>query len=147
MVVVYMTKVRMENHTKEQRDFLLELFDTIDHITGRTKLQKLVFLGQKEIGLPELFVFDKYHYGPYSWELTEAVEDLITLGYLREEVEQNGDYITYFYKLSDIVSSDEIPHEYIPESQKDTLKKLAKLSRGTIIEYVYRKYLPERLNS
>lgn len=97
--------------------------------------------------MPELFVFDKYHYGPYSWELTEAVEDLIASGYLQEEIEQNGDYITYFYRLSDAVSEDQIPHKYIPESQKDTLKKLAKLPRSTIIEYVYRKYLPERLVS
>lgn len=134
------------DQSSSRKIFILELLSKLGKIEGRTKLQKIVFLGQMELGLPEIFKFDKYHYGPYSWDLTETIEDLITTGYIKEEKEQRGDFITYVYRLSDFSFPDvEIPSGYIPEDKVEILKNLSELPRSAIIEYVYRKYLPERL--
>ncbi len=135
-----------EDYSGSRKEFILELLSRLGKIEGRTKLQKIVFLGQMELGLPKLFEFDKYHYGPYSWELTETIEDLISTGQIKEERESCGDYITYVYHLSDFgLTVMEKPDRYISEEKIETLKKLSELPRSTIIEYVYRKYLPERL--
>lgn len=135
-----------EDYSGSRKEFILELLSRLGKIEGRTKLQKIVFLGQMELGLPKLFEFDKYHYGPYSWELTETIEDLISTGQIKEERESCGDYITYVYRLSDFgLTVMEKPDRYISEEKIETLKKLSELPRSTIIEYVYRKYLPERL--
>lgn len=135
-----------EDQSSSRKAFILELLSGLGKIEGRTKLQKIVFLGQMELGLPEFFKFDKYHYGPYSWDLTETIEDLIATGYIKEEKEHCGDFVTYVYTLSDFAQSEvEIPSGYIPGDKIETLKKLSELPRSAIIEYVYRKYLPERL--
>lgn len=137
-----------EEQAGSRKDFIIELLSGLGKVEGRTKLQKIVFLGQMELGLPKLFNFDKYHYGPYSWELTETIEDLIAAGYIREEKEYCEDYITYVYRLSDFALSEvEKSVGQISEDKIEILKKLAELPRSAIIEYVYRKYLPERLTA
>jgi|SRR5665647_617712 len=137
-----------DQFSSSDKAFILELLKGLGKVEGRTKLQKIIFLGQKELGLPEFFKFDKYHYGPYSWDLTEAIEDLIAIGYIKEEKGYYRDFITYVYKLSYFaLSKVEIPSRYIAKDKMQTLKKLSELPRSAIIEYVYRKYLPERLTA
>lgn len=135
-----------EYYSGSRKEFVLELIARLGKIEGRTRLQKIVFLGQMELGLPKFFEFDKYYYGPYSWELTETLEDLISTGQIIEESESRGDCITYIYSLPDFELAElGKTARYIPEEKIEILKKLSEISRSAIIEYVYRKYRPERL--
>jgi len=60
-----------------------------DRITGITRLEKLLFLADKEEGISERvedpFLFKPYHYGPYSKEVYEAVEVLEEAELMAEE--------------------------------------------------------------
>ena len=65
-----------------------------NRINGITRLEKLLFLIEKEhgehIGLEEPFQFESYHYGPYSRAVYEAVE-LLEEANLLEEYRQLTD--------------------------------------------------------
>ncbi|MDA0524902.1 hypothetical protein [Methanococcoides alaskense] len=130
---------------QSRKDFLREMFSGIPDIKGRTKLQKIVFLGQEELGLDKQFDYDEYHYGPYSQELTDTLDEMVFEGDIIEDCETHGEYITYCYRLSDSAVSSE--SKQIPSSTMMKLAKLAKLPRARIIDYVYRKYLPHRTPS
>jgi uncharacterized protein YwgA len=59
-------------------------------IQGRTKLQKTVyFVGAISKLLPD-FVYRPYYYGPYSGEVTAAVNELQGLGFLRQTSASRG---------------------------------------------------------
>jgi len=51
---------------------------------GRTILQKLCYFA-KAAGVPIPFRFDIYHYGPFSQEVFETVDDLILDGVIADE--------------------------------------------------------------
>ena len=73
-------KLTEEAVVERQKNFLLEFFTGLGEVEGRTKLQKIIFLGQEEMGLEKIFDFDEYHYGPYSEELTDVLEQMIWSG-------------------------------------------------------------------
>ena len=52
-------------------------------IVGKVRLQKAVYL-LDQIGLQSGFDFDYHHYGPYSAELADAVDESIAFGTVRE---------------------------------------------------------------
>ena len=62
--------------------------DARDRINGITRLEKLLFLVEKEClfetAIQESFEFIPYHYGPYSQAIYEAVELLEEAGLVRE---------------------------------------------------------------
>ncbi len=132
-----------DDKSQSRKDFLREMFSGVPIIKGRTKLQKIVYLGQKELGLAELFEYDEYHYGPYSQDLTDTLDEMVFEGVIVEDCKIRGDFITYCYKLSDFATSPE--KSTIPLETIQKLKKLALLPRSKIIDYVYRKYLPHRV--
>jgi len=73
-------------------------------VDGITRLQKLVFLAQQE-KLDEYengYDFAPYKYGPYSEELTHALEIFEDRGYINKNVEttRNGNE-KYTYSLTD----------------------------------------------
>jgi len=137
------SKLSKEEITDKQKNFLLEFFAGLGEVDGRTKLQKIIFLGQQELGLEKIFDFNEYYYGPYSDELTDALEQLIRSGDIIEDIEMHGDYIKYTYRLSNFTG---IPNEtVIPENIMHSFKRLSGVPRKKIIDYVYRKYLPHRL--
>jgi uncharacterized protein len=136
-------KLTEEAVVDRQKKFLLEFFAGLGEVDGRTKLQKIVFLGQQELGLKKIFDFNEYYYGPYSEELTDILEQLIRSGDIIENIEMHDDYVKYTYHLSKFTG---IPDEtVIPENIMDSLKRLSGVPRKKIIDYVYRKYLPHRL--
>ena len=55
-------------------------------VTGRIRLQKLVFLLDK-LGLGSGFEYTYHHYGPYSSELAEAMDFAKAFGLVREDTE------------------------------------------------------------
>lgn len=130
---------------ESRKELLLEIFSKIPVIKGRTKLQKIIFLGQEELGLPKLFEYDEYHYGPYSQELTDVLDEMVFDGTVVEECRMRGDFITYTYKLSETAASAEESTIQTQTIQK--LKKLSRVPRSKIVDYVYRKYLPHRVPS
>jgi uncharacterized protein YwgA len=54
-------------------------------ITGKVRLQKLTYL-LDQLGLNSGFRFEYHHYGPFSRDLVNAVEDAKAFGKIREEV-------------------------------------------------------------
>lgn len=75
---------------------LLSFFDSIESIRGRKKLQKMIYL-LKNTGAEFPFKYRYHHYGPYSAQLQEEVNDLVEKGFIEETNEDN----TYSYQLTD----------------------------------------------
>ena len=130
-----------EGDFEKRRGILLEMLRRCGEIVGRTRIQKLVFLGQEELGLPHLFEFSKNYYGPYSRDLTDTLERLISQGDVIEEISESGDQIQYTYRPSDI-ASDKTGMD-VPDESFDVIKRLSEIPLGVMLDYVYRKYLPE----
>lgn len=73
---------------------ILTLFQIVNNVRGRTKLQKLVFiLQQLGFNFEEDYIY--HYYGPYSADLQLEVDYLVSQGYLAEQ--QNNS--SYFYSL------------------------------------------------
>ncbi len=80
---------------------LLIVLRSMGQIAGRTRLQKIIYLLRQRYQVPFSFRFKPYFYGPYSEELSDAVENLVALGM----IEENRRYldegvIEYSYKLT-----------------------------------------------
>jgi uncharacterized protein len=58
-------------------------------IVGRVRLQKMLYLLDR-LGLESGFAYEYHHYGPYSSDLAEAVEDAIAFGLIRERHERRA---------------------------------------------------------
>jgi uncharacterized protein YwgA len=131
-------------------------------IEGRTRLQKLAFLTQKElqdrIDLEEELEFIHYKYGPFSQNLIKAVEMLQDKGLLRrrKETNLNGDekYIytitrkgssAFEHNLENSSDSEEI--QAISESADDVIGDYNQLSLSNLIETVYDEYPETAENS
>jgi uncharacterized protein YwgA len=56
---------------------------------GKTQLQKLVYFVQ-ERGVPLGYTYELYHYGPYSFELSNELSSLDSLGVLSIESDPEG---------------------------------------------------------
>jgi uncharacterized protein YwgA len=83
--------------------FILQLFSSVGGaIEGRKRLQKLVFILKEERGIPFSFSFQPYFYGPYSEDLTDLIETLVSSQFLREEEEEMWPGIVqYDYTLTE----------------------------------------------
>ncbi|GAB3789265.1 YwgA family protein [Virgibacillus kimchii] len=84
----------LTNHAK-----LMEFFSVADEITGRKKLQKMIYILQK-CKLPFEEKYEFHFYGPYSEELTLRVEELCNLGFLQEIKEEKSNYFQYHYHIT-----------------------------------------------
>ncbi|HWI46679.1 MAG TPA: YwgA family protein [Rummeliibacillus sp.] len=85
----------LEEHAK-----VVQFVSLAKQVTGRKKLQKMVYIAKKM----QFPFHEKYHfhiYGPYSEELTLRVEELCTMGFLTEQMEDKGSYVQYCYEVSD----------------------------------------------
>ncbi len=67
-------------------------------LVGKIRLQKVVYL-LDQMGLGSGFAYEYHHYGPYSEELAEQVEDDVVLGFLnaeqRRRVSDGVPYVAY----------------------------------------------------
>ncbi|WP_010096041.1 YwgA family protein [Ornithinibacillus scapharcae] len=84
----------LENHAK-----LMQFFSQAKEVTGRKKLQKMVYILQS-FGVPFEEKFQFHFYGPYSEELSLRIEELCNLGFLNEEKEVKSNYFQYHYTLT-----------------------------------------------
>jgi len=76
---------------------LAQLAGTID---GRKRLQKIVFFLQSA-GLPMGAEFALHHFGPYSWDVAQACDELVSAGVLSEEAKRNQVGRQYSYRLTE----------------------------------------------
>ncbi|GAB3048102.1 YwgA family protein [Virgibacillus ainsalahensis] len=85
----------LTNHAR-----LMEFFSIADEVTGRKKLQKMIYILQKcNTGFEEKYEF--HFYGPYSEELTLRTEELCNLGFVKEVKENKGNYSQYRYTITE----------------------------------------------
>lgn len=81
---------------------LMMLLNTVGGVSGRKKLQKMVYLLQ-EAGCPFKERFDYHLYGPYSEELAIKLDEMKFLGLLEEKVDITpSGYKQYIYLLSEL---------------------------------------------
>ena len=129
---------------EERRHLLIWLLQQAGEIEGRTRFQKMVFLGQKELGLPKLFAFKKYHYGPYSQDLADTIQSLVLQGDIAENISIDGDVIEYRYKLRDKDMTGLENEFQISVDAIETLKRLRTVPLNLILTYVYENYCPKQ---
>lgn len=85
----------LDNHAK-----LLYFFSKAKQVTGRKKLQKMIYILQQcRVPFEEKYQF--HFYGPYSEELTLRVEELCNLNFLNEEKEEKSNYHQYHYSITE----------------------------------------------
>lgn len=85
----------LNNHAK-----LMHFFSTAKEVTGRKKLQKMIYILQKNhVPFEEKYEF--HFYGPYSEELSLRVEELTNLGFISEDKEEKSNYYQYHYRITD----------------------------------------------
>lgn len=84
----------LQEHAK-----IVDFIATANGITGRKKLQKMIFI-LKKMGVPFQEKYEFHIYGPYSEELTARIEELCDMGFLSEELEDKGSYVRYKYNVT-----------------------------------------------
>lgn len=104
---------------KEDLFGILCIIDVSGRLDFRKRLQKLTCLGKydKEVDYPFSFEFIRYHYGPYSFELKDLMDKLITSGLVEE---RSVNYI-YSYSLTDSGK------KVLAENSNDLLKNKIKI--------------------
>ncbi|WP_100009835.1 YwgA family protein [Lentibacillus sediminis] len=84
----------LTNHAK-----LMQFFSVANEVTGRKKLQKMIYILQRaNVPFEEKYQF--HFYGPYSEELTLRVEELSNLGFIDEVKEDKSNYFQYRYAIT-----------------------------------------------
>lgn len=79
---------------------LLRFFEETNHVVGRKKLQKMIYILQS-CGFPFEEKYQFHFYGPYSEELSLRMEELCNLGFIEERQEDKGNYTQYIYDVTD----------------------------------------------
>lgn len=117
-------------------------------IRGITRFQKLVFLAQNEIDDLQTkgYHFDKHDYGPFSKDMYDDLDGLISTGYVEQETTttQSGND-RYTYKLTekggeyidDLLASDKIRSE-LKTAELEKLK--TEYGGAPILELIKRVY-------
>jgi uncharacterized protein YwgA len=79
---------------------IIHAISTAGEISGRKKLQKIVFIAKK-LSFPFQEKYQFHFYGPYSEELTLRIEELCNMGYLKEVKEKRAGYYQYCYSMTE----------------------------------------------
>ncbi|MPZ07028.1 MAG: hypothetical protein GEU26_11550 [Nitrososphaeraceae archaeon] len=81
---------------------LLYLINKLEKVEGRKRLQKLIYILRNVDNIPFTFSFRPYYYGPYSDELSEAVDSLRSVDAISEElIERSSRIYQYNYIICD----------------------------------------------
>ncbi len=105
-----------------KRDVIINILnDCGGKIIGRVRLQKLTYLATC-IDNDVVFDFDYYHYGPYSDDLTEEIDDAIIDDIINEEVirKQNGlgKYSIFKLKKSDDPTKNDDRQKFLQKAKE-----------------------------
>ncbi|MDY0404525.1 YwgA family protein [Virgibacillus sp. 179-BFC.A HS] len=85
----------LNNHAK-----ILAFFSQVGEVTGRKKLQKMIYILQA-CGVPFEEKYQFHFYGPYSEELSLRIQELCNLGFMNETKEEKSSYVQYRYNLTE----------------------------------------------
>lgn len=130
---------------------ILKLLDLAGRIEGKTKLQKIIFLAETEEKVLLTYKFEKYNYGPFSFELSDDLNSLVTTGFIKEEktifgisdgkpmIKSNFE-LTVDGKTELKEKEDSIDNQTL-ESIKKVLEKWGSEPLDKILSYVYSKYM------
>lgn len=126
--------------------FLLLVVKKLNEVgswTGNTHIQKIVDLVQSITNVnPYNFVM--HHYGPYSFDLRDTLELLVSAGYVEKTIDKYG----YHYRLSDkgkrFLDNNEVD-ERVLKATENVVTLLGKASTIILeliatIDYVTKKY-------
>lgn len=136
----------------DQRELLLLVTKLAGKVSGKTKLQKLVYLVQTESGIPrwgKVFAFEPYLYGPFSDEVSSVVDQLVG-----EELVNPDHYLYVAQGKTGVTSSFELSEKgqqaaervakSTPPDQLAALRGVVEKYRyeplPRILDYVYSKY-------
>jgi uncharacterized protein YwgA len=106
---------------------LLEFINKAKEISGRKKLQKMIYISKK-LNLPFNERFNFHFYGPYSEELTVKIEELCNMGLLEEEKAKKNGAAQYIYRLSDSGEKILVQHEANLGKHEELILNLQKKS-------------------
>jgi len=133
------------------REFLvpLHIISLADGVlSGKTRLQKLIFLSQMEFNSGFDFNFDKAPLGPLSYKLLEIVDGLVKMNYIERKIEattsgfkvfkykltDEGKNILEFGKKSDMISKQSL------EANENVMKQYGKEGHVDLLDYVHNEY-------
>lgn len=129
------------------KDLLLTLLFFAERVDGRTQVQKLAFLTQKETELGESYSFAPWKFGPFSKEVWEDLDLLVSEGIVIE-IPQGGKDKTvgYMYALTKDgtrLVTDRILSQ-LDDSMLVQIKKIiesySQMNLSELLTYVYEKY-------
>ncbi len=129
-----------------RKKLLLYLISKSGVIQGKTKIQKLVFLLQKEKNIPLSYTFYPYQQGPLSFELIEDINSLISNGFIIEGITQTAYAPRHDYSLSKIGQKyvERVVEKEVNFRDKAKINTIIKKwnysSLDKLLNYVHRKY-------
>ena len=141
--------IRKSSLSKQRQRWILLYLFIFGAMKGRTRFEKLLYLQKEELRFVKgnFYSFQWYHYGPFSKELLDDLNDLQDENLISveaREVDMNsGIAHLYIYRLTS--KGKELIPGILQEFPPETLKKLENLKRFNAMpleklkEYVYRK--------
>lgn len=103
-------------------------------LVGKIRLQKVVYL-LDQIGMNSGFSYEYHHYGPYSADLAEQVEDDVVFGHLHtEQRRRQTDGVPYSFYSVISAGEGEAVDTYLP--REDIQRALAEMQQqsATVLE-------------
>lgn len=133
--------------------YLLKLLDLANKIECKTKVQKLIFLAEVEEKAPLTYNFERYHYGPFSFELSDDLNALKQTGFIEEKqviigssegfpIVKSTFNLTEDGKREIAKNEEKINHEAV-NSINSIVKKWNDVPLEEVLNYVYSKYITD----
>jgi uncharacterized protein YwgA len=106
-------------------------------ITGKTRLQKLLFLLQEEQIKSQVFTFKAYKYGPYSEEVDNTIESLS----FKDFIKVDNSAVSLSNRGKELIETKlESKYSTIIEKAKAITSNFGSLNDELLLLYVYTKY-------
>lgn len=129
------------------KDLLLTLLFFAERVDGRTQVQKLAFLTQKETKLGESYRFVPWKFGPFSKEVWEDLDLLVSEGIVIE-IPQGGKDKTVGYMYALTKDGARLVTDRILSQLDDNMlvqikrmiENYSQMNLSELLTYVYEKY-------
>lgn len=132
--------------SEKTKEVLLTLFLLMGKIVGRTKLQKIVYLLQREQNISHGVNFEIYFYGPFSRDLNAEVDLLVREQMIvsEEGITRSGDRF-FEYSISEKGRKEAMKiFDKMSKSDKEKIithtSKFNNMTPTEIVKYVYSSY-------
>jgi len=129
---------------------VLKFLELSKSIECKTKFQKMMFLSQVEEGSNTSYSFQKYHYGPFSFDFSDDLNALTQLGFIKTT--------NVMWGVSDGQPAVRTTFELSPEGLRELKENESELDEktltaikkvlswndkplGEVLNYVYSKYM------